>query len=78
MKLKEEWLEGFRNDNTRKKYRSNLKNFEDFIDEDIDEYLNRTEDDQVWEDLKKFANFLMEEDYAPKTVHGRHFWIPSD
>ncbi|KXA95693.1 hypothetical protein AKJ65_01005 [candidate division MSBL1 archaeon SCGC-AAA259E19] len=64
MGIKEEWLENFSNESTVKNYEIAIRHFEEFIDDNLDDYLQKLRNDEAdgwkrfWEDLKDYWKSL--------------------
>ncbi|KXA94870.1 hypothetical protein AKJ65_03165 [candidate division MSBL1 archaeon SCGC-AAA259E19] len=75
MDARNEWLQSFRSQETRKSYERALRNFaEGVIDGDLDSYLEeaRKSDtglERVWDDMREYYEQMSE--YAPKTRNNR-------
>lgn len=74
MGVKENWLENFDNENTTKNYEISLRQFEESIDDNLDNYLqeldkNKKKWKKFWRDLKNYWKSLS--DSAPKTQNNK-------
>ncbi|KXB06315.1 hypothetical protein AKJ52_02340 [candidate division MSBL1 archaeon SCGC-AAA382C18] len=75
MGVKEDWLNDFQNENTTAAYEIALRQFEDSIDNNLDEYLKELKKDKeegrkkFWKDLKEFWKSLS--DLAPKSQNNK-------
>lgn len=75
MGVKEDWLDEFQNENTTTVYEIALRQFENTLDNNLDEYLKKLKKDKekgkkkLWKDFKNFWKSLS--DLAPKSQNNK-------
>jgi len=67
--LKDEWLSQFENENTKRQYEISLEQFENHVGEELSEYMENLDWEELWKDIKDFWGSLS--DKAPKTQNNR-------
>lgn len=67
--LKDEWIDQFGNENTRRQYETSLKQFEEYVSVSVDVYIENLDWEEFWEDLQGFWKSLSGK--APKTQNNR-------
>ena len=67
--MKNDWLEQFSNENTKRQYENALDQFEKFVSKPLETYVKEVDKVGFWKDLRKFWKSLS--DKAPKTQNSR-------
>ncbi len=67
--MKNDWLEQFENENTRRQYRIALEQFEEHVSISLSSYIDELDWEDFWKDLQGFWSSLS--DKAPKTQNNR-------